>query len=367
MRKLFVLLALPLFVISCTQKEGYKIEGNISGIEDSQVFLQKMEEEKRQWTSIDSTNAKEGSFIFTGKLSSPELFKVSLGKDKSGFLLFAENSEITVKGTKDSLSNINVTGSSAHNDYNQFRDSVKFYEEKMGTVYRNYQMARREDNEEKIARIQDNLQSIYEERQDFISRYGKSNTNSVIGPFIITNYLMPYLDYNELDSIYSTIPPEVQTTKYAKNMKERRDLLEKVQVGKPFIDFTLPDTSGNMVTFSDHVGDGYVLLDFWAGWCSPCRKENPILVENYKKYKDEGFEIFGVSFDRTKESWVKAIHDDNITWPQVSDVKGWDNKAGKKYGIRSIPANFLIGPDGKIVAKDLRGEDLEKKLKEIYE
>lgn len=365
MRKLFVIFILPLMIISCNSKDGYKIEGNISGIEDSQLFLQKMED--REWTSIDSTTAEKGEFAFTGELTGPELLKVSLDEGNEGFLLFAENAEITVEGSKDSLNKLSISGSSAHDDFTHFTDSVQAYEQEMGRIYQAYQRARRDEDEEQIANIQSDLQNIYEERRDFISEYGKSNTNSVIGPYIISNFLVPYMDYTELDSIYQIIPPEIKKTRYAERLKERKDILEKLQVGKPFIDFTLPDTSGNMVTFSDHVGDGYVLLDFWAAWCSPCREENPNLVKNYQKYHDKGFEIFGVSFDKTKEAWVKAIHTDNITWPQVSDLEGWDNKAGKKYGIRSIPANFLIGPDGKIVSKDLRGEELQNKLDEIYQ
>jgi peroxiredoxin len=199
-----------------------------------------------------------------------------------------------------------------------------------------------------------------------VKKYIKDNSGSVISPYIATKEMLPYLKYEELDSIYTRYEEPVKKSKYAEEIKERRDVLERVQVGKKFIDFTLPDTSGNSITFSDYIGDGHVLLDFWAAWCSPCRKENPNLVKNYEKYQDKGFEIFGVSLDRSKEPWVKAIHKDNIEWPQASDLKGWDNPTRKEYGVMAIPANFLINEEGIIVAKDLRGEELEEKLEEIY-
>ncbi len=141
--------------------------------------------------------------------------------------------------------------------------------------------------------------------------------------------------------------------------------MKKVAIGKKATDFTMNDTEGNPVTLSSLYGK-YLLIDFWAAWCSPCRAENPNLVATYNKYKAKGFQILGVSFDKTKNDWLKAIKDDHLTWLQVSDLKGWGNEAGKLYGIGSIPSNVLLDPDGIIIAKGLRGDDLNNKLKEIF-
>lgn len=131
-------------------------------------------------------------------------------------------------------------------------------------------------------------------------------------------------------------------------------------------EFTQADTSGKAVALHDFRGK-YVLVDFWASWCGPCRQENPNVVNAYNQYKDKNFTVLGVSLDRpgAKDAWLNAIHKDNLTWTQVSDLKFWDNEVARQYGIRSIPQNFLIGPDGKIVAKNIRGEALSRKVAEL--
>jgi peroxiredoxin len=131
-------------------------------------------------------------------------------------------------------------------------------------------------------------------------------------------------------------------------------------------DFTMNDTTGNPVSLSSFRGK-YVLVDFWASWCGPCRAENPNVVKAYNEYKGKNFTILGVSLDKTKDAWEKAIKDDHLAWNQVSDLQYWDNAAAKLYGVQAIPANFLIGPDGKIVAKNLRGDALENELSKILQ
>ena len=140
---------------------------------------------------------------------------------------------------------------------------------------------------------------------------------------------------------------------------------QKIKIGQKAPELEFPNPSGEMQKLSEINKGRYVLLDFWASWCGPCRRENPNVVKMYDKYKGKGFEIFGVSFDQSKEKWVKAIADDKLTWPHVSDLKGWESAAGKLYNITAIPHTVLIDKEGKIIAKNLRGAALEAKLAEV--
>ena len=151
---------------------------------------------------------------------------------------------------------------------------------------------------------------------------------------------------------------------YVKDLDGIIKQLENVQIGKVAPEFSLPDTAGVSVSLSDFRGK-YVLLDFWASWCPPCRRENPNVVKAFNEYKDKNFTIVGISLDKDKSKWMKAIADDNLAWTHLSDLKYWDSEIPALYGVRGIPANVLLDPDGVIVAKNITGEDLHKKLKEV--
>ena len=169
---------------------------------------------------------------------------------------------------------------------------------------------------------------------------------------------------DELKSTRAKIYSELAGCPYVKDLDGIIKQLENVQIGKVAPEFSLPDTAGVSVSLSDFRGK-YVLLDFWASWCPPCRRENPNVVKAFNEYKDKNFTIVGISLDKDKSKWMKAIADDNLAWTHLSDLKYWDSEIPALYGVRGIPANVLLDPDGVIVAKNITGEDLHKKLKEV--
>nr|WP_262898808.1 TlpA disulfide reductase family protein [Dawidia soli] len=179
---------------------------------------------------------------------------------------------------------------------------------------------------------------------------------------------MNYVSSENLDeaqAIFDKLDAPLKKTAKAKEITDRIANLRATQVGNGYIDFVMNDVNGKPVKLSSYKGK-YVLLEFWASWCGPCRAENPNLREQYKKYSAKGFNILGVSLDSKAEPWKKAIEKDELPWVHVSDLKGWQNQAAVQYGVRAVPANFLIGPDGKIIARDLRAETLNAKLEEIF-
>ena len=169
---------------------------------------------------------------------------------------------------------------------------------------------------------------------------------------------------DELKATRAKISSELAGCPYVKDLDGIIKQLENVQIGKVTPEFSLPDTAGVSVSLSDFRGK-YVLLDFWASWCPPCRRENPNVVKAFNEYKDKNFTIVGISLDKDKSKWMKAIADDNLAWTHLSDLKYWDSEIPALYGVRGIPANVLLDPDGVIVAKNITGEDLHKKLKEV--
>lgn len=200
---------------------------------------------------------------------------------------------------------------------------------------------------------------------DFQKKFVQKNTSSFISLLIISNIAGATNNYIEADNLLSGLSDEIESGATAKAIKEYINSQKKTSVGALAPDFALADTSGKKIALSELRGK-YVLLDFWAAWCKPCRDENPNVVQAFKTYKNNGFTVFGVSLDKERKSWLKAIQDDELQWQHVSDLKFWGSEAAALYGITSIPRNFLLDPSGKIIGRDLRGQDLLDKLEELF-
>ena len=179
------------------------------------------------------------------------------------------------------------------------------------------------------------------------------------------NFIDKDQEFPFIDSVAQIIKTEIPDYRIKREFMEEIEKLRRLAVGSPAPEITLPDPEGNIVKLSSLKGS-YVLIDFWAAWCGPCRKENPNVVRLYDKYRDKGFEIYGVSLDREKEDWIKAIRDDGLTWTQVSDLKYFQSEAARDYNVNAIPATFLLDKEGHIIGKNLRGKMLEDKLAELF-
>jgi peroxiredoxin len=316
-------------VIASPVKARVTIKGESVGLEDSKkVYLQRYY--NKMFFVIDSATVKNGKFLFTKELEIPELYGVTTDTTLiSPLYVFVDSrNELTVHlDTARGGRNSAVKGSAANDLYKQYQQNS-----------RNFNI------------------------EEFI----KKQPSSIVSAFVLYRYFSPNLSAEEVVKYTDLLDKSLAKTQYVKLLRDLPAALRTTEIGQQAPDFTLPDPSGKPVKLSDNFGK-YLLVDFWAAWCGPCRRENPNVVRLHNKYKEKGFGVFGVSLDSKKEAWVKAIAKDELNWPQVSDLAFWDSAPAKLYGIRGIPGNVLLDPSGKIIARNLRGEELEKKLAELFD
>lgn len=366
MKNNFLLLVLSLILLfSCNQQEEYTITANIEGEDNKTIYLKVYRE--GNYETIDSAVIQNNTASFSGSVDHVEPYFVSVEDVNSSFFFFPSNEEITLNLYPDSMDKSTVVGSPAHDEYRLYLTTLQPLENDLEDLYMEYREARTADDENKMEELGEEASTIEDKINDKQWEAFNKNTGNFLAPYILYRKLYYGMELEALDSVYHMVDDRLAGHPYMVQLNNHINTLKNVAIGKQAPDFSLADTAGQVLSLSDLEGDyNYLLVDFWASWCPPCRAENPNLVAVYNEYKDEGFEILGVSFDRDKEAWIEAIHEDSLAWYHVSDLKGWGNKVGKMYGIRSIPSSVILNKDGIIIAKNLRGEALREKMEELY-
>ena len=358
-----LLLAVLLSVISCNTKktDGYTLNGTISGADTGWVLLIKRDEGKM--ITADSAQLKEGKFVFLGKVELPEMYYLKLKDTDDAFSFFIENSTIALKIYADSIDKSVATGSVTHDLYLTYLKEETASEKKMEALYENFMKARETKDTVAMKTLSDAMDAEQNALPVFIKAFALKNGKSVVAPYLVLGNAWAF-SLDDIKAVNKAMDPSIANSNYVKKLIEREAILNSVQPGQPAIEFTMNDTTGKPVSLSSFKGK-VVLVDFWASWCGPCRAENPNVLAAYNKYSNKGFVVLGVSLDDDKAKWLAAIAKDGLTWTHVSDLTRWKNAAAKQYGVQSIPANFLIDKEGKILASDLRGENLMKKIEEV--
>jgi len=363
MKNLIILLLISMVIVSCSgKKEQYALRGNITGMDTGMVFLQKFTGD--QWVKLDSARLDQGAFLFKGKIGMAELWYVAL-KDKQVFVpVFVEPGKIDLQIFADSADKSVVTGSGSHDIYRQYIDLTNGINEKMEVVYKDWKRAR--DAHDSVAmKKADSISALLDqEMKQQLVQFVTAQSGSVVAPYIVMRNSWQF-ELPDLEAIVVKFDTSLNASPYTQMIKARIDILKKVAIGEVAPDFTQNDTTGKPIALSSFKGK-VVLVDFWASWCAPCRSGNPNIVKVNEKYHKLGFDILGCSFDQDRDKWVRAIRHDHLAWAQVSDLKGWGNAAGKLYGINSIPANVLLDKDQRIIARNLRGDDLIRELAGIF-
>lgn len=359
---------LGLIISSCSNQSNdskFNLKINLNDGADNTLYLSKRE--GGAMVNIDSITLVNGIGEINGNIGLPEFYYIVVKNTKIYFPIFIEAGDIVLNADMNNPQNPLVAGSLTHEKYLTYNDSVGVFDVKASELYNKYGEARKVNDTILMKQIENEYYGIDSLKTNYLVDFVSDNPDNIVSAFLLINNTYKF-ELPQLDSMINTLESEIDSSIYVKKLHNYVNTLKKSAVGQPFIDFALNDPTGNKVALSSVVGDGkYVLVDFWASWCSPCRAENPNVVEAFNKYHEKGFDVFGVSFDKDHEKWVDAITDDELAWTQVSDLKYWDCEAGKLYGIQSIPQNIMISPEGIIIEKNLRGEDLQNKLAEIFE
>ena len=335
------------------------ITGTVTGLEDqSRVFVTDV---NNPTDTLAETLVKSGQFVLSGHVTEPNLYEVNFGSAKKKAPLFMGNDPIVISGSVDDIKGLTEKGSPSNDDFLEFQKTFNPYFANLNVIT---QLA----NSPEGASRKDSLFKVYKGLVDTVEtvldQFIQAKKSSYVAPFVLVVLNQLSDDVMQQERRLNSLSPEVQKGFYGQYLRKQLADAEVGAVGTNAIDFTQNDTAGHAIALSSFKGK-YVLVDFWASWCGPCRMENPNVVTTYKKFHNKNFTVLGVSLDKSRDPWVKAIKDDGLSWTQVSDLKYWYNEVAVKYHIQSIPQNFLVDPNGKIIGRNLRGPDLQAKLCEL--
>ncbi len=345
--------------VSCTEESfsKFNIQGDLEGLSDSTYVYLRISD-----SIIDSTLNKNGHFRFKGSVSKTFNGNIYLKESNEFKLFWFENSNYTIKGKKGHLKKATIEGGKVQSLSNELNNRKGYIVKSMDSIDRllsneNNSVALKESYISNLRKLSDITRDI---EHQFIIDY----PNSIVSAHLI-NSQKQNLTIDEIKNYYSLMNEETQNTNYGKLISEYINLFKNPQIGEKYVDFEQINQLGEKVKLSTLLGK-YTLVDFWASWCAPCRKQNPFFNKLYQKYRRSGFQIVSVSLDENRDHWIRAMAEDKIVWPNVTDFIGYDNVPATIYGINGIPDNFLIDSTGIIIGRELSIDELSLMLKKHF-
>ncbi len=353
---------------ACAKPSGYTIKGEVAGADGQKVVLQQINIDSRR-IGLDSCVVKNGKFEMKGTVEYPEYAAMYIGNN-GPILFFVEDTIIHVAVNVDTLYASKISGSKETDLFADLNKGMMAIDKRVNKINDDYMSLKLSgvNDVEKEKDLLAQMEQMQQERIDFMTDFVQQHPNSIVSALVIDRNLSYYSSLDQMEVYANGFDVINSKSQWVQSIKEKVSVAKRLQEGQPFLDITLSSPDGTPVALSDYAGKNkYVVIDFWAGWCMPCRMANPLMVKLYNRYKDKDFEIVGISLDKDKQEWIKAIEDDQLPWPQMSDLKYWQSEAAQLYAVNSIPYTILLDKDGKILAKGLHAQELEKKLAELFE
>ncbi len=374
MKNIALLVTIILFAACKKEEKGYSITADTAGFENGTVVYVNAISQSNRPVIIDSATIDNGKFKLN--LPAPENsdFNYLTFKDVPGNVLFlAENSPIRMTIYKDSLRSSIVEGGTENKLFFDYVNTIKSYGEEKVKLNTQYQIASKLNEAEKALKLAGKREQLVEDEKNYRKELAEKNTNSLVTVMALTDLLnLKAIKANEAKLKFEALPDTLKTTRLGKNLERlitnavAMASQKRIDIGSAAENFSAPTPDGKKLSLKESMGK-VTIIDFWASWCKPCRMENPNVVRVYNKYHNKGLNIIGVSLDKKQESWTKAIADDNLNWNHVSNLQFWQDPIARAYGVRSIPATFILDENGNVIAKNLRGAALEKKISELLD
>ena len=358
-KHLLFLFALALGLTACNNKnDQFKVNVSLKNGNDQTIYLQKYIDNSP--VTIDSAVIANEMAILTATKDDPQILYTLKIKGKRGYMpFFTDNQDMTFVGDLNNMNDAVITGSATQEEWNAYEEAQNGFNDQIRELYAVMQQAFADNDTIKMDSLNTVGTALMEQQDNYRDEYIKSHGDSFLAHYLLDESKQDY----DLATLKELVAGFATESIYTKDLNDYIAKQERLEVGQPFIDFTLQTNNDTEVVLSKIIAQNKLtLVDFWASWCGPCRKENPVVKAAYEQYHALGFDVIGVSVDQDADAWLEAVEEDELPWTQVRDA---ENKVSEDYLIYYIPSNFLFDQNGTMVAKGLRGEDLAAKLTEL--